>query len=191
MITSTSNQITFKNSYSPWNQIWIWNFCIIPLNKFFLQDFKKLKLSVLFYWDKVKSPKDTKYFTCTFYICRDPHLSILVKWQMGQQQRVPEVSSAILRNIKHIHLSKSTLHFQTIFSLCQIEASCSVVKNPHANTEDEGSICRLERSPGEGNGSPLQYSCLGNPMDRGASPWGHKRVRHNLATKQQNANLRN
>ena len=30
--------------------------------------------------------------------------------------------------------------------------------------------------PGEGNGNPLQYSCLENPMDRGAwySPWGHK-----------------
>ena len=34
------------------------------------------------------------------------------------------------------------------------------------------------RSPGEGNGNPLQYSCLENPMDRGAwqttCPWGHK-----------------
>ena len=33
-----------------------------------------------------------------------------------------------------------------------------------------GSIPRLERSPGEGNGNPLQYSCGENPMDRGA--WG-------------------
>ena len=33
---------------------------------------------------------------------------------------------------------------------------------------DEGSIPGLERSPGEGNGNPLQYSCLENPMDRGA-----------------------
>ena len=31
-----------------------------------------------------------------------------------------------------------------------------------------GSIPRLGRSPGEGNGNPLQYSCLENPMDRGA-----------------------
>ena len=31
-----------------------------------------------------------------------------------------------------------------------------------------GSVPELERSPGEGNGYPLQYSCLGNPMDRGA-----------------------
>ena len=33
---------------------------------------------------------------------------------------------------------------------------------------DEGSIPGLGRSPGERNGNPLQYSCLGNPMDRGA-----------------------
>ena len=35
-------------------------------------------------------------------------------------------------------------------------------------TGDLGSIPGLGRSPGEGNGNPLQYSCLGNPMDRGA-----------------------
>ena len=33
---------------------------------------------------------------------------------------------------------------------------------------DPGSISGSERSPGEGNGNPFQYSCLGNPMDRGA-----------------------
>ena len=44
----------------------------------------------------------------------------------------------------------------------------SVVKNPSANTGDSVSVLGLGRSPGEGNGHPLQYSCLGNPMDRGA-----------------------
>ena len=44
----------------------------------------------------------------------------------------------------------------------------SVVKTPPANAVDGGLIPGLGRSPGEGNGSPLQYSCLGNPMDRGA-----------------------
>ena len=33
---------------------------------------------------------------------------------------------------------------------------------------DTGSVPQSERSPGEGNGKPLQYSCLGNPMDRGS-----------------------
>ena len=38
-----------------------------------------------------------------------------------------------------------------------------------------GSIPGLGRFPGEGNGNPLQYSCLENPMDRGAwCPWGLK-----------------
>ena len=44
----------------------------------------------------------------------------------------------------------------------------SVVKYPPANAGDVGLISGSGRSPGEGNGNPLQYSCLGNPMDRGA-----------------------
>ena len=46
-----------------------------------------------------------------------------------------------------------------------------MVKNPPANSgdaRDADSIPGLGRSPGEGNGSPLQYSCLENPMDGGA-----------------------
>ena len=42
-----------------------------------------------------------------------------------------------------------------------------MVKNLPANVEDLGSVPRWGRSPGEGNDSPLQYSCLENPMDRG------------------------
>ena len=42
----------------------------------------------------------------------------------------------------------------------------SAVKNLSANAGDTGSIPGLGRSPGEENGNPLQYSCLGNPMDR-------------------------
>ena len=46
-----------------------------------------------------------------------------------------------------------------------------VVKNPsvrEGDIRDVGSVPGLGRSPGEGNGDPLQYSCLENPMDRGA-----------------------
>ena len=43
-----------------------------------------------------------------------------------------------------------------------------LVKNPHAMQEDPGSIFGSGRSPGERNSNPLQYSCLDNPMDRGA-----------------------
>ena len=62
-----------------------------------------------------------------------------------------------------------------------------MVKNLPANAGDVGSVSGLGQPPGEGNGNPLQYSCLGNPMDRGA--WqamvhgGHKKVGEDLATK--------
>ena len=56
----------------------------------------------------------------------------------------------------------------------------TVVKNPPVNAgdiRDVGSIPGLGKSPGGGNSNPLQYTCLGNTMDRGAwraSPWGCK-----------------
>ena len=61
-----------------------------------------------------------------------------------------------------------------------------VGKESACNAGNPGSIPVSGRSPGEGNGNPLQYSCLENPMDRGA--WqatvpGVARVGHNLATK--------
>ena len=64
---------------------------------------------------------------------------------------------------------------------------CSLVsKRSACNAEDRGLIPGSGRSPGEGNGNPLQYSCLENPMDRGvwqATVHGVARVRHDLATK--------
>ena len=59
----------------------------------------------------------------------------------------------------------------------------SVVKNPPDNagdTGDQGFIHESGRSPGRGNGNPLQYSCLGNSTYKGNlvgySPWGHKEL---------------
>ena len=43
-----------------------------------------------------------------------------------------------------------------------------MVKNLPTNARDGGSVPALGRFPGEGNGNPLQYSCLEKPMDRGA-----------------------
>ena len=62
----------------------------------------------------------------------------------------------------------------------------SVSKESICNARDGGLISGSGRSPGEGNGYPLLYSCLGNPMNRGA--WqarvhGITRVGYNLVTK--------
>ena len=76
-----------------------------------------------------------------------------------------------------------------------------MVKNLPANAEDVALMPKSEKSAEEGNGNPVQYSCLGNPMDRGTqwatvqeitkshtrlgfSPWSCKRVRHDSGTKQ-------
>ena len=76
-----------------------------------------------------------------------------------------------------------------MFTVYYVNASKLVVKSPSADAGDEGSISGLGRSPGEGNGNPLQYSCLGNFMDKGA--WQatvngvkKKKIRNDLATKQ-------
>ena len=65
-----------------------------------------------------------------------------------------------------------------------------MVKNPPANAGDLGSLPGSGRFPGEGNGNPLQYSCLENPKDGGAwwaTVHGVARVGHNLGTKQQSS----
>ena len=62
----------------------------------------------------------------------------------------------------------------------------SVIKESAYNAGDLGLIPGSGRFPGEGNGNPLQYSFLENPMDRGAwqvIAYGVAKVRHDLATK--------
>ena len=62
----------------------------------------------------------------------------------------------------------------------------SISKESTCSAGDRGLISRLGISPGEGNGNPLQYSCLENPMDRGAwqaAVCGIARGRHDFATK--------
>ena len=79
-----------------------------------------------------------------------------------------------------------SLHcFWMIHCICW-QASISVSKESACNAEDPASIPGSGRSPGEGNGNPLQYSCLENPMDRGAwqaTVYEITRVRHDLVTK--------
>ena len=63
-----------------------------------------------------------------------------------------------------------------------------MVKESAYNAGNPGSIPGLGRSPGEGNGNPFQYSCLGNPWTEEPGrlqSMGLQRVRHNLLSKQQ------
>ena len=84
------------------------------------------------------------------------------------------------------HLSK---RIWSQFQYCLRVSSDS--KESACNAGDSSLIPGLGRSPGEGNGNPLQYSCLENSMDRGA--WqaivhGVARVRHNLVTNPEKVN---
>ena len=67
--------------------------------------------------------------------------------------------------IKHLY----THHLErTISNILLCFPGGLVVRNPPANAGDPSSIPWLRRSPGGGNGNPLQYCCLENPMDREA-----------------------
>ena len=76
---------------------------------------------------------------------------------------------------------------EVLKSVSKLSVPCgSDDKEPTCNAEDKGSVPGLGRSPGDGNGNPLHYSCLENPMDRGdsrATVHGIPRVGHNLAIK--------
>ena len=61
----------------------------------------------------------------------------------------------------------------------------SVARNPPASAGDTGPILGPRRSPGEGNCNPLQYSCMGNPTDRGTWWATVHRVTKKLETTEQ------
>ena len=71
----------------------------------------------------------------------------------------------------HISAIMQCLFYDWLTSLYFMSFGASLVaqvgKNLPANAGDPGSVPGLGRSPGEGDDNPLQYSCLGNPMDRG------------------------
>ena len=77
-----------------------------------------------------------------------------------------------------VHICRKNL----IHSVCSTAVYLSDHKESACNAGDLGSVPWSGRSPGGGTGSPLQYSCLKSPMDRGAwqaTVHGSQRVRHN------------
>ena len=119
---------------------------------------------------------DSYYIRCTSLI---PH------WE-----RVTSCPGALNNSLKYpqpVEILTQGAHALTPCSTaCWSFPRSSVGKESACNAGDLGSILGLGRSPGEGNGNPLQYSCLENPTDREA--WqaiihGVARVGHDLGTK--------
>ena len=100
---------------------------------------------------------DYKYLYCACYHPKKVYLPKILT--MLTQGMAFELSLCILC------LMHMSIH---IASLCTGLPGGSVVKNPPANARDPGWIPGSGRSLGEGNGCPLQYSCLGNPTEREA-----------------------
>ena len=67
-----------------------------------------------------------------------------------------------------MYVSFNELKIKGVFLTIRKLDAGSVVKNLPTNAGDSGSISGSGKFPGKGNGNPLPYSCLGNPMDRGA-----------------------
>ena len=109
-------------------------------------------------------------------------------WRSGLMYEMNLVTQSCLSSffsLKSLWFSKSLLHFQWFIVAegvprCDSFPCSSVRKESACSARDLGSIPGSGRSPGEGNGSPLQRSRLGNPMDRGA--WGSPV--HGVATSQ-------
>ena len=73
-----------------------------------------------------------------------------------------------MENLFHTNNHKNSYHYETLIGKRIKAAGGSEVKAPVSNAEDPGVIPGSGRSPGEGNGNPLQGSCLENPRDGGA-----------------------
>ena len=123
--------------------------------------------------------------------CSTPGLPVHYQVPEFTQTHVHRVGDAIqpshpLSSPSPLAPNPSQLYYLVSSKQDQVFPCSSVSKESACNAGDLGSIPGLGRSPGEGNGNPLQYCCLENPIDRGA--WraivhGVARVGHDLATK--------
>ena len=102
-----------------------------------------------------------------------------MNWEIGM-----DIYTLSILRTKQV--TNENLLYSTGFPYSSVGKDPPAVQESTCEARDVGSMLGLGRSAGEGNGNPLQYSCLGNPMDRGA--WQatvHEvtRVRLDLATK--------
>ena len=89
------------------------------------------------------------------------HCSILA-WRIPWTEEPGRLQSMGSQRVRHKGITDPLVVFPATSLVVQM------VNASAYNSGDLGSIPASERSPGEGNGNPLQYSCLENPMDRGA-----------------------
>ena len=117
----------------------------------------------------------------------ESHSNILA-WRIPWTDKLGRLQSMESQRVKH---DWATNGFNFFFFVCVYSdmwgfPHSSVGKESACDSGYLGSIPGLGRSPGERNGNPLQYSCLENPMSRGAwqaTVHGVTRVGHDLATK--------
>ena len=83
-----------------------------------------------------------------------------MNWEIG-------MNIYTLLRLRTKQVTNENLLYSTGFPYSSVGKDPPAVQESTCNAGDLGSILGLGRSPGEGNGNPLQCSCLGNPMDRG------------------------
>ena len=108
-----------------------------------------------------------KYWSFSFSISPSKENPGLISFRMDWLDLL--AIQGTLKSLLQHHSSKASIlwrFLETFYSLSEAFLGGSVVNNLSANTGDADLILGLGRSPEGGNGNLLQYSCLGNPMDR-------------------------
>ena len=118
---------------------------------------------------------DYSSLSCTVGLCLSVlHTVMCICWSQTPDLSlllIPLVAIHLFSVSVSLFLFHKKSSFESFYFRVYISfPSGSVGKESACNAGDPGSIPGLGRSPGEGNGNPLQYSCLENPMDGGARP---------------------
>ena len=106
-----------------------------------------------------------KYWSFSFSISPSNEHSGLISFKMDWLDLL--AVQGTLKSLLRHHSSKASILWRSAFFIIQLFPGSSDGKVSACNAADVGSIPGLGRSPGEGNGNPLQYSCLENSMDEG------------------------